>query len=837
MSPTASRRSFPFRLRLLAAAASFGAVSYAGARAVGPLPPLGPFLDPAHGVWSLARSAALPARHEAVLPGLAAAVQVLVDDRGVPHVFAASEEDAWRAQGYLVARDRLFQMELQTRAAAGTLAELLGARAVEADRADRRRGFPWAAERTLAGLDSNALVARAARAYAEGVNAWIAGMSGADLPLEYRLLSARPARWRPVDTFYLFLQMALTLAWGDETLEKLQVRGLVGAAAAEALFPRNSPIQEPIQPNGEGAPRYEFVRLPPPGPPDRDALVAAERHAAADLALGWARPPRWAGGDAIGSNNWVVAPARTAAGHALLAGDPHLELSLPSVWYEIHLNVAGTLDVAGVTFPGAPGVIIGFNREVAWSFTNTGADVRDHYVEKVDDEAQPTRYLLDGAWRPLEARIEVVRGRRGEALATDTVRFTHRGPLAREGSRWVSTRWTAFESGNPGEDFLRLDRARSVAEWLEGWKEYVGAAQNGVAADRQGTVAIRSTGKFPLRPGGGRGDELRDGTASGNDWLGYLPLEAYPFALNPAQRFLASANQQPVDPRANPAYFGVNWYSPWRAIRINQLLRADSAVTPEAMRRYQTDARSARADAFVPWLLAAAADAALRPAAALLARWDHSYTRENRAAVLFDATMAALTSLVWDELIPAAQRGDSTARPVAVPEEAVLLGLLEDSTSAWWDRAGTPQVERRDAILAEALRRGLARTLRDHGPIEGDGWRWDRAHGANLYHLLRLPALSALDLPVQGGPATLTPSPGRGTHGASWRMVVELGPEVRAWAVYPGGQSANPASPWYLDRLPHWLAGTLDTVLFPGRPEELSAARVRTKLTLNPRAR
>lgn len=823
--------------RLFLAASVLGLLGYFGARGLGVVPPLGPFLDPANGVWALARAAELPERSRARIPGLSAPVEVRYDDRGVPHIFAATEVDAWRAQGYVVARDRLFQLELQSRAASGTLSELLGKRALEADRTDRRRGFPWAAERGMAALDSSSLIARAARAYADGVNAWIDALRPAELPLEYRLLNARPVRWHPIDTFYLYLQMGLTLAWEDPTLTKLQARAMVGAAAAEALFPLNSPIQEPIQPNGTAAPRYDFARLPPPGPPDSLSLIAAREREQLNLDLAGLPHCRTAAlshcRTEIGSNNWVVAPSRTAAGFALLAGDPHLELSLPSVWYEVHLQVAGGLDVAGVTFPGSPGVIIGFNRDVAWSFTNTGADVRDHYEEQVDDPAEPTRYRLDGAWQPLETRLEAVRDRDGDILAVDTVRFTRRGPLVRQGDRWLSLRWTAFESPSPGEDFLRLNRARSVAEWLDGWKDYVAAAQNGVVADRSGSIAIRSTGKYPLRPGNGRGDDLRDGSSSASDWAGFLPLEAYPFARDPAQGFLASANQQPVDPRVNPHYFGANWYSPWRALRINQLLRADSSVTPEAMRRFQGDAESVRAAAFVPLLRAAArADSSLGLAAALLAEWDYRYAKDSRGAALFDATMAALAPLVWDELIPPDRLTDSSARPTVVPEDVVLLELAGDSSSVWWDDHRTPVVERRDAILAEALRRGFARALREYGSPEGKGWRWDRAHQANVYHLLRIPALSALELPVQGGPSTLTPSPGRGTHGPSWRMVVELGPKVRGWGVYPGGQSGNPASSRYLDRLPRWLAGELDTVWFPAKPDDLPATRVRSRLTL-----
>ena len=567
------------------------------------------------------------------------------------------------------------------------------------------------------------------------------------------------------------------------------------------------------------------------------AEIAAREREALDLALGL-QPGQPGLGDAIGSNNWAVSPGRTAGGRALLAGDPHLELSIPSIWYEIHLQVAGGPEVAGVTFAGSPGVIIGFNRDVAWSFTNTGADVRDYFIEAVDDSVNPSRYRVDGAPRPVERRVETYYGPDGEVLATDTLRSTHRGPLLREGARWLSMRWTPFEAAHPGEEFLRLDRAGSVGEWMESWRDFVAPAQNGLVADRTGSIAIRSTARYPVRAGG-RGDELQDGTQSAADWQGYLPLEAYPFSRDPAQGFLASANQQPVDPRTNGRYFGSNWYSPWRALRINQLLRGDSSVTPVTMGRWQTDPGSARADAFVPELLAAAGrlalagrtDSATSRAAALLGEWDRRYTRENRRAILFERVMGALTGRVWDELIPPAQRNDSAARAVAYPEEMVLLGLLRDSSAAWWDDTRTAQVERRDEIVGAALQTGLGSAIRDFGPPESDGWLWSRAHSANLFHLLRLPALSALGLPVQGGASTLGPSPGRGIHGASWRMVVELGDTVSGWGTYPGGQSGNPASAHYLDRLPLWLRGELAPVLFPRAPGDIPDDRLRAVLS------
>jgi penicillin amidase len=325
-------------------------------------------------------------------------------------------------------------------------------------------------------------------------------------------------------------------------------------------------------------------------------------------------------------------------------------------------------------------VIIGFNRDVAWTFTNTGSDVHDYYAEVVDDSAKPTRYKVDGAWRQLQIRHESYRDKSGKPIRGDTLYFTHRGPMTLQSGKWVSMRWTAYELSNENENFLQAQHAKDAHEWLDAMKTFVGPTQNGLVADKAGNIAIRSAGHYPVRPGDGRGDVLRDGSTSASDWKGYLPLSQYPYSMNPPQGFLASANQQPVDPRANPAYMGSDWYSPWRAIRINDLLRADSAVTPDAMRRYQTDPGSARANAFVPRFLSAAAredsagrsDATLREAAKLLAEWDRNYTKSNRRAVLFETAMRDLAERTWDE-IARKEQGSGASPPQSLPRDRFSL--------------------------------------------------------------------------------------------------------------------------------------------------------------------
>jgi len=384
------------------------------------------------------------------------------------------------------------------------------------------------------------------------------------------------------------------------------------------------------------------------------------------------------------------------------------------------------------------------------------------------------------------------------------------------------------------------NRATSVEEWLDVMQGFVAPAQNGIVADRAGTIAIRSTGHFPLHPDGS-GVEIRDGRESANDWVGFWPAERYPFAIRPEQGYLASANQQPIDPRVDPTYLGFNWYPPWRAMRINALLAADSAVTPESMRRYHTDPGNARADFFVPYFIeaveraasAGAVDERAEEAARLLAEWDRLYTKENERAVLFESAMSKLAERTWDELLEDSE-GNSNRR-VFTPALSVLANLLQQPDNVWWDDGRTPEiVEARDAALVASLADALDEVVEEHGAPSEGGWRWDGIRHTNIYHLLGLGSLSALDLPLQGGSGNLNPSSGRGTFGASWRMVVQLGPEVEAWSIYPGGQSGNPVSSRYVDRIEKWVNGALDPVLLPRKPQELDPSRVVSVLELNP---
>jgi len=362
-------------------------------------------------------------------------------------------------------------------------------------------------------------------------------------------------------------------------------------------------------------------------------------------------------------------------------------------------------------------------------------------------------------------------------------------------------------------------------------------AQNFLVADRAGHIAIRSVGRFPIRPGDGRGDRVFDGSRGASDWLGDLPSERIPQVRDPAQGYLASANQQPIDPATDRTYLGWDWPTPWRAMRINEVLRADAAMTPEKMSATHTDPRSPLTAAILNQVRASVGVRPDAPAAAqdalrvLNDGWDGRFAVESSGAVLYDALLTAITDLTWDEFLAP---DDTTDRRVATPSSMMLVRLFGDPTAAWWDdRRTTDRVETRDDIVIAALERAWLRTGSTYGDSPAN-WRWGAVRQANIRHLLELPGFGRESIPMQSGPGTLSPNDGRGVHGASWRFVVELGDSLRAWGTYPGGQSGNPFSSRYADRLPDWQRGALAPLRTPRTPEALGTAR--STLTLRPAA-
>lgn len=767
-------------------------------------------MEPIGGFWTIADDAIPIDRQVLRLPGASGEVRVYRDEHYVPHVFATDDRDLLMAVGYLQASDRLFQMDAQRRLAKGELAEVLGPSLLETDILMRSIGLRWAAELSEGAMDAD--TRDALEAYSSGVNAYL-GQAGTDrLPLEFKLLNYAPAPWTPLDSVAFAKLMGWTLSGSFEDLELQLFQDSYGAAALEELFPVEMPLQVPIiPPTGSPAPpvpgRESSPQSPLTGEGVRD-LLAYLSPLRTILA-----PP-----DSGGSNNWVVAGSRTYSGAPLLANDPHLALTLPSIWYQVRLR-SPSYNVYGVALLGFPLPVLGFNERIAWGFTNTGADVVDFFVEQVRPDDQDL-YLYNGQWVQFQKRQELIHVKGASSFAME-MRISRHGPMLTSHNQTVAMQWTGHRPTQEIRAILALNKASNWTEFSAALEDFHVPAQNIVYADGEGNIGIRTTGLFPVRQEG-LGRVPVDGSSGDFDWTGFVPFDLAPMAFNPTQGYLVSANQLPT--LENDPYLGWSWADRYRALRINEVLASDEEVTVEDTIALQQDHVSLAAREFVPFLLQAAESepdggSSLHPLATeslgILSAWtDFDMEAEEVAPTLY---------LMWLHLYREATFRDEWEaeglQDVGLPSFSVLEVMTrERPLSPWFDNLGTPGIETRDEIILSAYVEALDALEEEMG---GDvrTWTWGEFHRIQLRHLTQLQALSSDVLPRDGGPFTVDVAGASlednrliVTSGPSWRMIVNFAPALlddlpQGRGVYPGGQSGNPLSRHYLDLFYLWLAG------------------------------
>ncbi len=771
-------------------------------------PPLGRFLNPFVGFWQNCDphdpTGSQVLRH----PALRAEGRIQFDERLVPHLFASNDHDLYFLQGYITARLRLWQMETQVRAAGGRLAEVLGPKLLPLDRFNRRIGMRTAAETALRHMESDSASSAVLAAYCAGINAWIDELKPANYPFEYKLLDYAPEPWTPLQTALLLKYMAWDLTGRTQDAELTRVYGRYGRAVADDLFPNIPPLTDPVIPAGTP---WNFKGLPLPKAPFR-LLVSDSSFLACDSL--WQNKPD-AGN---GSNNWAVGADRSATGYPLLANDPHLGLTLPSIWFEVQL-VAPGINVYGVSLPGAPGVIIGYTPQLAWGVTNHGVDVLDWYRIHYTDAGR-SEYLWGSEQRPVRTVVETLHVRGAETIF-DTVRYTHHGPVvyesAEEGQRSFvpvghALRWMAHEPSNELLAFYRLNRAQNYDEFQAALQLYDCPAQNFVYADTRKTIALHCTGRVPLRwPEQSR--YLLDGSDPRADWQGYIPREHLPHVKNPPRGFVSSANQYPVD--STYPYPWPGFYASFeRGRRINRRLDSLHSATVDSLRRLQLDEQNLLARSVLPALLKHTRREPLEPELrgwlAQLEGWNQRNAATSTAATRFHLWWHFIETGIWDDDFPP---------PLYPRPDAVRTALLirQDTASRWYDDRSTPQRERLPQVLARALVQ--ARDSLRRFSADSSQWAWGRFKGSYIPHLTRSASLRSFgrfDLNVGGGRDQINAMDV--THGPSWRMVVSLGPYVRGYGIYPGGQSGHPASRWYDAFVDRWAAGELDELLLLSQP-------------------
>lgn len=760
---------------------------------------------------------------EIALAGLPAPVQVVRDRYAVPHIYAESETSGAFALGFVHAQDRLWQMEVSRRIGQGRLSELFGEPTVGFDKFLRTLGLYRAAERSFADQDRETRANL--EAYAAGVNAFLERHSG-PLPPEFVVFGLEPAPWRPADSLVWIKVMALNLSanWSSEILRARMMERLTPQQVAEAFAPY---------------PGEKAVILP-----DMGSLYGA-----LPLDRMFAAGPT-GGKIGNGSNGWVVAGSRTATGKPLLANDPHLGLTAPAIWYFAHLNIAGR-NVIGATLPGVPSIIVGRNDRIAWGFTNTGPDVQDFYLERLDP-ANPDHYVAPDGSRAFLVRDETIAVRGGEEVAI-TVRETRHGPVMSDIHQGAAAAtppgfvlalaWTALLDGDTTPSAGRkLMVASNWTEFTAALRDFHVPQQSIVYADVDGNIGYYAPGRIPIRKPANKlmGLAPAPGWDADFDWDGWIPFEQLPHALNPPRAGIGLANHK-VAERGFPYHLTFEWESPYRIRRIEELMFARRAHSRQSFQSMQADIRSLMAADFLPLFRQATPTSTKgRAAFGLLDGWRGDMIGDGVEPLIFHAWYRQLTRLVFGDEMGELFDDFWAYRPI------FMYNILtdRDGQSRWCDDVATPPVETCAEQLTNALDLAIA-DLEDRFGDDWDEWRWDEIHFAHSRHrpFSNVPVLDRLfdiKVPFAGDFFTLNRAanaidskkdPYATVHGPSLRAIYDLADLDRSLFMHSTGQSGNPLSPHYRNFAEPWAA--VDYIPMTTRRDDVEAGAIGT-LILRP---
>ncbi len=744
------------------------------------------------------------------IKGLKERVTITRDERGIPYIEAKNDEDLYFAQGYATAADRLWQMDLHRRTARGELAEVLGAGpnnlVVDQDKLHRTYGFAQTAEAEAAQATPKTLALL--EAYARGVNAYVASLDPKSMPSEFQILQYSFRPWTPADTFVIgkLFAEALSDTWRLDVMR--QALSSLPAEKREALMPERSPIDvlvvgKDAQARPTSAKIQRLDRVSP------EALTAlAKNQAVAVSAL--ERIGLYAD-ELAASNNWVVSGQRTVTGKPLLANDPHLRPTAPSIWHLVHLSAPG-VRVAGVTSPGIPGVIIGHNDRIAWGFTNVGPDVQDLYIEKFDP-ANPKRYQTPQGWQDVVVRNEQIKVRKGITAEFDTVAHdvtvTHHGPIIFEadGKRYA-LRWTALDPTRNHFDLsYLLNRARNWKEFNAALEAFTAPTQNIVYADVDGHIGYHAAGVIPIRKSGD-GSVPYDGATDNGEWTSYIPVAKLPTLYDPPSGMIVTANQRIVG-TDYPYFLTHSWAQPYRARRIFDLLNEKPKHSSEDFRRILGDVYSIAGVSFTQEAVKllkprlTASDDKLRATLDAFEKWDGRLNAESTVGPI-----ASHMRQIFRSKILTAALGPQLVRNFQWSNfDTTLDRILKDQPAEWLPKEFSSYADLMRAAHDEAFT-NLTRLL---GP-EQSKWTWGELVKARFPHPLGT-------APLIGGMFTVPPFPHNGTGGLLG-ATVNVGPSVSMRLIADPsnwdqtqhgitlGQSGSPKSPHWSDQLADWRAVT-----------------------------
>ncbi|HTV58236.1 MAG TPA: penicillin acylase family protein [Verrucomicrobiae bacterium] len=751
-------------------------------------------------------------------PGLKEGVIVDRDEWGRPWIRAKSEQDMVLAQGYVMAQDRLWQMDLLRRAAGGDLAEIFGTVALEFDKENRTLGMHEAAERAV--QDSSPEIRGLLESYAQGVNDYIEQRRGR-LPVEFTLLGYQPKPWTPADTYLISLYMykTLTQTW-KEKLNRQWVTERVGPERAKELFVEDSPLDHYIV----GGPNTTTMPMMPVMPGTSKGEPAEKTGEAIPFpAEMWGEARDFLGAfeegvtETTGSNNFVVSGAHTATGKPLLANDTHLALTVPALWYVIHLTAPGW-NVEGFALPGAPMVIIGHNDRIAWGFTNSNADVADLYAETFESPGS-LNYRANGSWMAAQVRKEMIHVRGKADVELDVV-VTRHGPIVHrdsqeDGGRAYALRWTAIEPGGLDFGFPMLGKAQNWDEFIEVTRHIAGPGQNTIYADVDGNIGFTIPAKIPIRAHGD-GELPVPGDTYDYEWSGYIPFDELPRVENPPGGIIATANARTVGP-AYKYYLTDRWAGPYRTARLYELLSAKTDLNVGDCNRIQNDITSLP-DSFLSDQLRGAAttakpkDSRTAKLIAGLSEWDGRASADSVATSFLEYTRRALFErILWPYLGGNVYKYElwepgSVYNDVWWRDKVFLANVLMTRPPAWLP-AGFSNY---DELLMASADDAVAALAKQTGESDPSKWNWGSLHKLDMKHPLGRSGILHEFLSIgaypEGGTVDTVRAMGYG-HGPAMRFVADLADFDDSLMEIPTGESGQIGSAYYRDQFPEWFAG------------------------------
>ena len=761
---------------------------------LGSIPPIGKFLSPSQGIWQNEHDETLTGNVQ--INGLKDEVIVHYDEQLIPHIFAQNDKDLYRAQGYITAKHRLWQMEFQTYASAGRLSEIIGEKALNYDRAQRRKGMMFGAENALEKMKEDPQILEFIESYSEGINDYIIELNIGDLPVEYKLLDYQPEPWTVKKTALLLMYMTDMLCGGDDDLEYTNALREFGKERFDLLYPDFFDINDPVIPKDTD---WSFIDVPMTETPldemPLDSIASTMEKPDPDN----------------GSNNWAIGPDKSYSGNSILANDPHLGLNLPSIWFVMQLATPEH-NSYGATLPGALGVISGFNTNIAWGETNATRDVKDWYKIEFKD-ARRTQYKYNGEWKNTTLRLEEIKIK-GKETFIDSVIYTHHGPVSYDHTfkgngqkEGYAMKWIGHVGGNNQRTLLDLNSAKNYDDYLNALQHWVAPAQNFVFASTNGDIALWIMGQFPNK-WKGQGKFLLDGSKLDNEWQSFIPKEFNAHTKNPERGFVSSANQHPVD-TLYPFYVFNDGYEPYRNRVINDFFRAKEKITIQDFKDLQNNNYNLKASELLPYIFEHMDTSTLSSDELALYNtikaWDFNSEVDQLAPSIWDQWWKSLYELTWDEF-----KNEEIALNTPYAYQAIYI-LKNYPNDDFMDIVDTPEKENANDLFLISFKK-TANELLEWKAKHGD-YNWGAYKATFVGHLLQaLPAFSRFNIPIGGDRNTVNAADKN--HGPSWRMIVEMTSPPTALGIYPGGQSGNPGSKYYDNFIDQWSAGDYFNALF-----------------------